>query len=215
MTRLLLIRHGETAFNRNGRVQGHSESDLTAVGVGQARAAAEALARRRVDRLYSSDLSRARATAQIIGDRLGLGVKLDPRLREMRFGRLEGRTWTELDEHFRAAEAAGHGDWFHYAPPGGESRAELTHRGWAVTGELVRRHPDETLAVVSHGGFIGFFLRRVLGLRTDQRYVGFRTANCAIHTFEHRDDRFHLVTWGEVQHLEDHAHATPSGARLG
>lgn len=203
MTRLLLIRHGETRFNREGRAQGHSNSDLTARGVAQARACAEALVPRGVARLYASDLSRARQTAQIIGDRLGLSVQLDPRLREMSFGRLEGRTWEELDAYFHEAEATGAGDWFTAVPPGGESRAQLTERGWAVTHEIARQHPDETVAVVSHGGFIGFFLRQVLGLRTDQRYVGFRTHNCAINVFELRADAFHLVTWGEQAHLPE------------
>ena len=203
MTRLLLIRHGETHFNREGRAQGHSNSDLTALGVAQARACAHALSTRGVERLYASDLSRARQTAQIIGDRLGLSVRLDPRLREMSFGRLEGRTWAELEAYFRQVEAAGAGDWFSAVPPGGESRAQLTERGWAVTNEIARSHPNETVALVSHGGFIGFFLRQVLGLRTDQRYVGFRTHNCAINAFELREERFHLVTWGELRHLED------------
>lgn len=202
MTRLILIRHGETAFNRDGRVQGHSESDLTELGMEQAHAAAEALEGRSVQRLYASDLSRARATAQIIGDRLGLTVQLDRRLREMSFGSLEGRTWSDLDAYFREAEASGRGDWFTATPPGGESRAELTERGWSITTELVLRHPDETVVVVSHGGFIGFFLRRVLGLRTDRPYVGFRTRNCALHTFDFNGDGFHLVTWGESWHLD-------------
>jgi len=202
MTRLLLIRHGETHFNREGRAQGHSNSDLTPLGVAQARACAEALADRGVQHLYASDLSRARQTAQIIGDRLGLSVTLDPRLREMSFGRLEGRTWQELDAFFSEAVASGGGDWFTIVPPGGESRAQLSERGWAVTTDLAQRHPDETVAVVSHGGFIGFFLRQVLGLRTDRRYVGFRTRNCAINVFDLDEGSFHLVTWGEQAHLD-------------
>jgi len=133
---------------------------------------------------------------------LGLAVRLDPRLREMSFGHLEGRTWAELDAFFAESERAGRGDWFTCAPPGGESRAQLTERGWAVTRELAQRHGGTTVAVVSHGGFIGFFLRRVLGLPTRRAYVGFRTRNCAIHTFEYAEGGFHLVTWGEMAHLD-------------
>lgn len=203
MTRLLLVRHGQTTSNMEGRVQGHSESPLTELGVRQARSTAEALVGRGIQRVYSSDLGRAAQTARIIGERIGLEPELDPRLREVCFGELEGRTWGELDAHFSAAEAGGQGDWFTHVPPGhgGESRQQMQRRAVETMEVLCRRHPDETLLVVSHGGFIGFFMRWVLQVQAKERYAGFRTPNCAIHTFEWRDEAFHLLTWAERNHL--------------
>ncbi len=199
-TRLLVVRHGETAFNAEGRIQGHSDSELTAKGLDQARATADALVNRGIDHIYASDLGRARATAEILADRVGREVQLDPRLREMGFGRYEGRTWEELTALFRDLPAP-EPVWFTGRPPEGETRAEVTARAVQAMSDFVRRHPGRTLAVVAHGGLIGLFFRHVLELPVDRAYVGFRTRNCAIHTFEHRDDRFHLQTWGEVGHL--------------
>jgi len=203
MTRLLLVRHGQTTSNMAGRVQGHSESPLTELGISQAQATAEALEDRDIQWIYTSDLGRAARTASIIGDRIGLTPVSDPKLREVCFGELEGRTWGELDAHFAAAEARGEGDWFTHVPPGpgGESRQQLQRRAVRSLEGLCRLHPDETLLVVSHGGFIGFFMRWVLQVQARERYAGFRTPNCAIHTFDWREEAFHLLTWAERNHL--------------
>jgi probable phosphoglycerate mutase len=201
-TRLFLVRHGESEGNLRGRVQGQSESPLTDRGRAQARAAGRALRNRGIRHVYSSDLERARESAELIDESLGLGFAQDPRLREMCFGQLEGLAWSELDVYYAEAEARGEGDWYTHRPPGGESRAELTERVVDTLSDLVDRHRGETLLLVSHGGFIGFLLRRVLGLPGTPRYVGFRTPNGAIHRFDHRDERFHLVTWAEQVHLD-------------
>ena len=199
-----MVRHGQTTFNAAGRVQGHSESPLTELGIAQAVAVGGALAGRGIRHIYSSDLVRAARTAEAIGRTLELPVKTDRRLREVCFGDLEGQTWEELDTYFARAEEQGRGTWFDVRSPGegGESRKDLQERAIAAVSDLVSRHPGETILVVSHGGFIGFFLRWLLQLRTSERYVGFRTANCAIHAFDHRAGAFHLVTWGERAHLD-------------
>jgi probable phosphoglycerate mutase len=201
-TRLYLVRHGQTEFNASGRVQGHTESALTERGRDEADRTGRALAGRGIQTLYTSDLGRARETAERIAVCLGLPIRNDPRLREVAFGELEGRTWGELDAYFHRAEREGRGDWFTHVPLGGESRAQMQQRAVATLTELSREHQGETLLVVSHGGFIGFFLRHVLSIHSSTRYVGFRTPNCAIHSFEWREDRFHLTTWGERTHLD-------------
>lgn len=201
-TRIYLVRHGESAGNVQGRVQGQSESELTERGRAQAEATGRALQDRGIHRIFSSDLSRASESAQLINRSLGLPLVKDRRLREMSFGILEGKTWAELDLYYAEAEQRGEGDWFTHCPPGGESRHQLTERVVSTLTDLVQTHPGQTLLVVSHGGFIGFLLRRVLSLPTSPRYVGFRTPNCAVHRFDHREDRFHLVTWAERVHLD-------------
>ena len=102
MTKLLLVRHGETDWNRHGRWQGGSDTQLNDLGREQARALAEELDGE-IDVLYSSDLARARETAEIVAAKLGLEVRLDPRLRERGFGSWEGLTTIEIEERFADA----------------------------------------------------------------------------------------------------------------
>src|SRR6185437_6606991 len=95
MTTLLLVRHGETDWNAERRYQGHADVPLNDRGVEQARELAEQLAGERIDAIYSSDLSRAHATAEIVGERLGVPVVTDPDLREIDVGAVEGLTFEE------------------------------------------------------------------------------------------------------------------------
>src|SRR6476661_9887592 len=97
MTTLLLVRHGETDWNADGRLQGHTDRPLSDFGRRQARQLAEELAEEKLDAIYASDLSRARETAEIVGVRLGLGVVIDPGLREKDWGTWEGLTGVERD----------------------------------------------------------------------------------------------------------------------
>ncbi|MGF1511233.1 MAG: histidine phosphatase family protein [Myxococcota bacterium] len=200
-TRLVLVRHGQTEFNMMGKVQGHSDSPLTDLGRTQAHRAGRVLAERGITRFLSSDLGRAMQTSAIIESYLGFPAQPDPRLREVCFGTLEGRTWEELDAYFEASNRAGLGTWFTHVPPGGESRAQMQDRAVRSLTSLCVAHPGETILVVSHGGFIGFFFRHVLSMTTEVRAIGFRTQNCAIHEFEWKAEQFHLLTWGESRHL--------------
>jgi probable phosphoglycerate mutase len=148
---LFLARHGETDWNVAGRWQGHADVPLNATGRAQALALAERLRGEGIAAVASSDLSRARATAELVAGALGLQVALvDPDLREQRYGRFEGLTPRECEERYPD-------DWARYAtdprpgPPGGESRAAVLER---VLGALHRAaarlsHPP---LIVSHGG---------------------------------------------------------------
>ena len=105
MTTLLLVRHGETDWNAEGRLQGHTDRPLTDYGRRQAQQLAEELEREEIDAIYSSDLARARETAQIVGERLALPVELDPELREKDWGTWEGLTAVERDRVEFAGES--------------------------------------------------------------------------------------------------------------
>ena len=141
MTILLLVRHGETYWNAEGRLQGHSDRPLNAHGRRQARALAERLAGDAIDALYASDLSRARETAEIVGAHLGLSVAVDPDLREKDWGSWEGLTPSERERVAFAGETT-------------EAHRERTLRAVRTIAE---RHPDARVVVVTHGGS----LRRV------------------------------------------------------
>ncbi|MGX4762197.1 histidine phosphatase family protein [Corynebacterium minutissimum] len=164
--RLLLIRHGQTTYNATGRMQGHLDTELSEVGLSQARAAADLLVDKQITAIVSSDLIRARDTAAVIGEKLGIEVDVDKRLRETHLGDWQGMTSVEVDEQYPGARAI----WRHdptWAPPQGESRVDVATRARPVIDELMRAHPewDEgAVLVVAHGGAISALTCHLLGL---------------------------------------------------
>jgi probable phosphoglycerate mutase len=164
VTTLLLVRHGETDWNRDGRWQGHSDTHLNEVGREQAARVAGELDG--VDAVYTSDLARARETADIVAARLGLPVRLDERLRERSFGAWEGKTGPEIEVEFRDA----HARWLAGEGPGAEDAevfADFAARVQGFLADVLARHPDETVLVVAHGGSI----RVIHALATGLDYV--------------------------------------------
>ena len=152
VTTLLFVRHGETDWNRDGRWQGHSDTQLNDAGREQARRVAGELDD--VDVIYSSDLARARETADIIAAQLGdLEVNVDQRLRERSFGAWEGRTAPEIEADF----AEQHARWLAGKGAGADDAEPFDAFGARVRGfleDLLARHPEETVLIVAHGGSI-------------------------------------------------------------
>ncbi len=136
MTTLLLVRHGETDWNADGRLQGHTDRPLSDYGRWQARRLAEELADEELDAIYASDLARARETAEIVAEPLGLPVVLDPDLREKNWGNWEGLTSVERDR----VEFVG------------ESTEEHADRMLRALRRIAGRHPGGRVLVVTHGG---------------------------------------------------------------
>ncbi len=179
MTEFLLVRHGETDWNRERRFQGHADPPLNQLGREQARALADELAAEQVDAVYSSDLRRARETAEIVAARLGVPVVIDEALREIDVGEWQGLTLPEIEERFpdgmRRWHEHGHG-W-----EGGETYAQLHERVIRRLREIAAAHPDARVCVVGHGGTI-----RVVRAYTDRssvvehRRTSPAVANCEI-----------------------------------
>jgi 2,3-bisphosphoglycerate-dependent phosphoglycerate mutase len=144
VTTLLLVRHGETDWNLERRVQGHTDRPLNATGLEQARALAEQLTGEPLDAVYASDLVRARHTAAIVAREHGLGVTLEAGLREKHFGSWEGLTDVEIEEKFPDAV---HGRW-----GDGETTEAVAARAIAAIERIRAFHPDGTVLLVSHGG---------------------------------------------------------------
>jgi broad specificity phosphatase PhoE len=136
VTTLLLVRHGETDWNAVGRLQGHTDRPLSDFGRRQARQLAEELEDEPLDAIYASDLARARETAEIAGERLGLPVVLDPDLREKDWGTWEGLTSVERDR----VEFVG------------ESTEAHQERILGALRRIAERHPGGRVLVVTHGG---------------------------------------------------------------
>lgn len=150
MERLYLIRHGETAWNRENRPQGISDVPLSDVGKRQARAVGEALSSEPLVALYASNLARARETAEAIGERHGLTVGPDPRLREMDQGVFEGQPIETVREQFADWLKTWIADPTNVRMPGGETLGEVQTRAWEAIAEIGREHPTGAVAVVAH-----------------------------------------------------------------
>lgn len=167
--RLVLLRHGQTEYNADARMQGQLDTELSKTGYVQAESAAEAMAALSPSVIVSSDLRRAFDTATAVGDRVGLPVQVDKRLRETRLGEWQGMTHTEVDGRFPGARAQWRGD-ATWAPPGGESRVEVADRSKPVVDELVDKHDWEQgpVLLVAHGGLIAALTATLLDLAVDR-----------------------------------------------
>ncbi len=148
MTTLLLVRHGETDWNAEGRLQGHTDRPLSEYGRRQARRLAEELVDEPLDAIYASDLARARETAEIVGERLTLPVMLDGDLREKDWGTWEGLTPAERDR----------------VEFSGESTEAHQERILRALGRIAQRHPGACVLVVTHGGSMRRVQTAALGM---------------------------------------------------
>ena len=160
--RLILVRHGETHLNRDGRIQGINDTSLDDLGRSQARAVAKALSRDLPFQLYASPIARARETAQIISRALRVPLKTVAEFREADAGELEGLTGAEMRERYpefaeRWAEDSGTAQM-----PGGESLAEVQDRAWQAVSRISQAHGEGTVVVVSHNFVIQTIVCKVL-----------------------------------------------------
>lgn len=150
---LYLVRHGETTYNAEGRIQGHSDAPLSSLGLRQAEAIACRLSRESFAAIFSSDLGRARATAEIIAADRELPVRTTPLLRESNLGVLQGLTRAEVDERYPREHYEWRRDNTPLRPPGAESWDDVVERCRRFLGELAReRENAERVLVVGHGG---------------------------------------------------------------
>jgi broad specificity phosphatase PhoE len=187
VTTLLLARHGETDWNRDGRFQGHADTSLNARGREQARELAEEVTD--VDVIYASDLRRAVETAEVVAERLGLDVKLDSRLRERGFGGWEGLTAGEIEASSREAFdrwRSGRG----FGADDAESHELFAARIEAFLADVLARHPEETLLVIAHGGSIRVIQAVASGLDylRDRRSIP-AVANCSMARYAAREGK--------------------------
>jgi probable phosphoglycerate mutase len=183
MTVFALVRHGETDWNRERRIQGSTDIPLNDTGREQARATGVLLANRRWTALVASPLSRAAETARLIGEHVGLSEpELEPRLVERDYGAAEGLTGTEIDALYPDGADV----------PGREPREAVAVRAVDALHDLAARHPGEAVIVVAHGGVI----RSVLESVDPGRHRGMIT-NGSVHSFRHADGALELVAFDD------------------
>lgn len=201
---LLLIRHGETAWNAEHRIQGSLDIPLSATGFWQAGRLADRLAAERIDAVYSSDQARAWLTALPLASRHGLEPRADARLRERSFGVFEGHTLDEIAARWPAEFAAWRERDPAWAMPDGESGAAFIERVNAALHDIACKWAGATVAVVAHGGVLDVAYRTARALAWDapREHV---MANAAINRIAAAAPplRLEIVDWGDVAHLSE------------
>jgi 2,3-bisphosphoglycerate-dependent phosphoglycerate mutase len=199
-TTLVIIRHGETLWNREQRIQGHLDSALTPEGIAQARACATRLAAEQFDAAVASDLDRVRHTAEILVSARALPIAFDASLRERCFGIGEGMTYAEMDRRYPQMFAqAGLVD-SEFALPNGETRSVFHGRVRDAITRLATEHEGKRLLVVTHGGVLGVIYRWLnnLPLASSQRVA---IPNVAYNRISIQPDGWKIEVWADTSHL--------------
>jgi 2,3-bisphosphoglycerate-dependent phosphoglycerate mutase len=201
-TRIIAVRHGETAWNVDTRIQGHLDQGLNERGRWQAQRAAAALAHEDIAAIYSSDLERAWHTAQHIAAPHALQPVVHQGLRERGFGELEGHTYAQIEEHWPAHAQALRQRVPDFAPAGGESLLVFRERVVQTAQALAAQHLGQQVVWVAHGGVLDMLYR----IATGQEINAPRTwalANASINRLLWNGEHFSLVGWADVLHLDN------------
>ncbi|WP_372647976.1 histidine phosphatase family protein [Draconibacterium sp.] len=199
-TEITIIRHGETVWNRQKRIQGQRNSKLSENGITQAQLVAKALAKREFDVLVSSDLERAVETANIINKQLVLPHEYNANLRERLFGIFEGKNFAEIEEkypeEFRRFKERDAG----FVVPGGESIEQMYKRVTSEIEAISRKYKDQKVLIVSHGLVLEMMMYKTFNLKLDEPRA-FSINNSSISSFYIDGDNWFLKEWGVIEHL--------------
>jgi probable phosphoglycerate mutase len=201
-TRIIAIRHGETSWNVDTRIQGQLDIPLSANGRWQAERLAAALRGEPIKAIYASDLTRAWETAQYLSHAHGLQVIKEIGLRERGFGDFEGKTFAEIEVLLPEQSMRWRRRDPEFSPPGGESLLALSARVVEAAGRLAALHPGEQIALVGHGGVMDVLYRAATRLDI-QAPRTWALGNAAINRLLWTPEGFTLVGWADTQHLND------------
>ena len=191
-TNLVIVRHGETIWNTEGRMQGHLDSPLTEKGRTQASNLADRLKDETFDKIYSSDLGRAVDTAQSVADKTKHTIITDDRIREKHFGTFQGMNKEEQDALREELK---------HEVDSGETLTAFSERVMAFFEDIVSKHKGERILVVTHGGVLSLFLRLCLGLPQEAARK-FRLPNAAMNTVDHVNGEWIVGMIGDTYHLK-------------
>ena len=200
-TRILLLRHGETAWNAELRLQGHIDIELNDTGRWQARQLAQRLAGEGLAAIYSSDLRRAHATAEPLAQATGLPIVTDAALRERGFGVFEGLTHAEIELRFPEEAHRWRRREPGFGPGGGEPLDRFYTRSVAAVARLAAAHAGEAVAVVSHGGVLDCLYRAAVGAELDAPR-SWAIGNACVNRLLFTGHGFMLIGWDDRAHLD-------------
>jgi probable phosphoglycerate mutase len=203
-TRLIAVRHGETAWNVEARLQGQLDIPLNDRGHDQARRTAESLADDRPDVVITSDLARAHATAQAIATFNECPLMLDPGLRERSFGSFEGLTHTEVAQRWPDQSQRWRSRDPDFAPGDGETLRVFYDRCVKATLRIAEAHAGKTVVLVAHGGVLDCLYRAASRVDLDAPRI-WQLDNAAINRLLHTESGLTLVGWNDTGHLDDPA----------
>ena len=200
-TRLCIVRHGETAWNAEHRVQGQLDIPLNEIGLRQAQAVGTALKEERFDAIYSSDLVRARQTGDPIANFLSIKMLLEKDLRERHYGIFERLTYAEVKVRYPEDYARFEARDPEYAFRTGESLRSFYERSISVLLKIVKQNKDQNILVFTHGGVLDKLYRFVTGLPiTAQRDFGI--PNAGLNRIEVTPAGWRILAWADITHLE-------------
>jgi 2,3-bisphosphoglycerate-dependent phosphoglycerate mutase len=197
-TTIFLVRHGETEWNVEGRIQGHTDIPLNALGLAQAAATGARLRNERFDAIYSSDLERAYSTALPAAD--ASRIVREPRLRERHLGVLQGLDGYEANLDQAAAWKAFKGRDPEAPLEGGERLGEFARRAVDFFEEAVARHAGGRVLIVTHGGLLDAAYRHAKGMPLSATR-DFPIYNASINVLQHEDGKWQVESWGDISHL--------------
>ena len=200
-TRLCIVRHGETAWNAEHRVQGQLDIPLNNIGLRQAQAVGRALKDERFDAIYSSDLVRARQTADPIANILSMKILLEKDLRERHYGIFERLTYAEVKVRYPEDYARFEARDPEYAFRTGESLRNFSARSISIITRIAGSHPDRSVLVFTHGGVLDKLYRSITGLPLSAPR-DFGIPNAGLNRIELAADRWQIRSWADVAHLE-------------
>ncbi|CAN7617550.1 histidine phosphatase family protein [Rhizobacter sp. LjRoot28] len=214
-TRILAIRHGETAWNVDTRIQGQLDIPLNDTGRWQAGRLAAAVREEGLDAVYSSDLLRAHETAQAVSCGAGLELVVDPGLRERAFGVFQGLTFAEIEARWpeqalrwRKRDPA-------FGPEGGEALRDFYERCVGAVARIASAHPGQSIAVVAHGGVMDCLYRAATRIDL-QAPRSWQVGNASLNRLLYSPEGFSLVGWSDTQHLDGGTRdETSDGDRVG
>ncbi len=200
-TRLFVLRHGQTAWNAETRIQGHLDMPLNAVGRWQAERLAKALQGEELVAIYSSDLSRALETAEPLARTMKLQVQIDASLRERAFGHFEGQTFLDIEATWPEDAARWRQRDPDFGPGGGERLRDFYERSVRAAWLLAQRHPGQAIALVAHGGVLDCLYRAALGIEL-QAPRSWPVANAVINRLLWTPQGLSMVGWHDAAHLD-------------
>lgn len=203
-SRLVLVRHGESEWNREHRIQGQLDPPLSDRGRAQALRLARRIAARRPAAIYASDLVRAMQTAEPVAAATGVDIRPSTDLREIYLGEWEGLHATELAERYPDAWAAWTVEPNWDLVPGGEGAGAFEKRVGNALDAILDAHPHGDAVVVTHGGVIQLALHRIIG-KSSRGLFPFRISNASITLIERREGRLIIAGVNDVGHLEEGA----------
>ena len=202
MVNVILIRHGETDWNREQIFRGRIDVALNKVGLAQAGAVKESLKDVKINGIFSSPLSRAFQTARVLGESMGLDVEIEKGLIDIDFGQWQGLSHEQVKEKHKGLYETWLVEPHKAVFPDGESLEDVCKRSILALEKVIKKHPGETLAIVSHRVLNKVILCAILGLKLS-RFWYIRQDTCAINRFEYKDGNYYLTLLNDTCHLKE------------